>query len=210
VLLGGVAGGIASAALIGWTWFLDRRSEMFRDFLVQGLAIQALREAWMLDGPGAQTSTLAQHPNLPRRPDEGGLWLHQVEIRAVLDQAKWNAPGKDSYYGFIAGRRSWIVRNTVQPERSFAGPALSPKQPSYPALLSSQAVEELCGWIEQVASVNRRVFLGEHACRALFHQLACVSGEDRIAFFGHRLSDRATDFLRWYHKRYANPPEQPG
>ena len=206
ILLGGVAGGIVSGAIVGATWFLDKRSQMLRDFLNQGLAIHALREAWILEQHGSQTATLANYPNLPtRRPEVPSPWLRQVEVRAVLDQGMWNSPeasGKAAFYGIIEGRRVWIVRSNVQPQRSFAAKDIDPKQSTYPSLLSSQAMHELCGWIERVASV-KGIFLGNHAYRALFHLLAPVSGDDRVAVFGDRLTTEAIDFLRRYHEKYA-------
>ena len=179
---------------------------MLREFLREGLAIHALREAWILQGPDALTAQakLTKHLDLPTFHVESMLWVRQVEVRTVLDQAIWNSEGGPAtYYGILDGRRTWIVRNEVQPLRSFGVPDISHKQRTYPAVLSSQAMHELCAWIERVASVNRLLFLRAHTCRALFHLLGGVSGEDRITVFGQRLTKRASDLLRWYHNEYV-------
>jgi len=210
LLFGAVGGGLVSGAIVAWTWWLDRRSGLLREFLREGLALHALKEAWILDGTGSHPLKLADQANLPRRADSGGPWLRQVEIRSVLDQPLWNPPNAQdapnapaAFYDFIDGRRVWIVRNEVLPLSSYGGPDIDPKQPTYPALLSSQAIHELCGWIERVASA--RSFLNPHACRALWHLLACMSGDDRIAIFGHSLTKEGADFLRWYREEYPTP-----
>lgn len=210
VLLGGVAGGIFSAVIVAATWWIEARSRTLRELLLEGLHIHALREAWVLDGDNISTAELVQNPNLQVRPTTTGRWLRQ-EVRAVLDQPVWNSPIRDCY-GFVEGRRAWIVRNAVlQGKRSYSGRDVSPDEQVHPALLSSQAMHELCGWIERVASVNRPLFLSRHARQALWPLLICVSGDDRIEVFGPRLTQRARRFLRWYFRKYerSNPPPQP-
>jgi len=211
VLLGGVAGGVVSALVVGATWWIDSRARTLRELLLQGLQVHALREAWILEGDGFSKAELALNLNLQIQPKMTGFWLRQVEVRAVLDEAAWNSP-KEHCYDFVEGRRAWIVRNTVQADqRSYGAHDDSTGVQAHPALLSSQAMHELCGWVERVASVNRLLFLSRHARHALWPLLVCVSGEDRLAVFGGRLTGRARKFLRWYSRKYAQPnqPLQP-
>jgi hypothetical protein len=108
LLLGAVGGGIISR-LVTWRML---RAETARELLRDALALQAEMEAWILEGPGYENERLSQHKGLPIEPTDKGLWLRQVEVRAVLDKASWNAP-EDQAYGFIVGRRVWIVRDTI-------------------------------------------------------------------------------------------------
>lgn len=205
ILLGGVAGGIVSALIVAITWWVDARSRILRELLLQGLQVQALPEAWVLDGNGFANAELLQNLGLQVQPATDGFWLRQVEVRAVLDQPSWNSPDQPCY-GFVQGRRAWIVRNAVVLDQcSYAGPDGQTDGQVHPALLSSQAMHELCGWIERVASVNRPLFLSRHARRALWPVLIGVAGEDRIHVFGSRLTKRATTFLRWYFRKYSQP-----
>jgi hypothetical protein len=202
VLLGGVAGGLAGAVVGFLTWWSDVRSRTLRELLIQGLEILKLREAYILDGGDFTHATLADNLKL-KTESSLALFLRQVEVRAVLDPPVWNVPEQQRCYGFVQGRRAWIVRNAAQSETSYAVLA---QQPIHPALLSSQAMEELCGWIERVASVKPRwLFLSRHAREALWPLLVCVAGEDRIAVLGPGLTRTATSFLRWYYRKYRTP-----
>jgi hypothetical protein len=145
---------------------------------------------------------LSDHPDLPTKQIKektSDLWLRQVEVRAALDEPVWNAP-KQPLYGFLEGRRAWIVRNEARTELSY-GRSDSLGQPIYPALLSSQGIEEICGWIEEVAAVwPKWLFLGHDARKALRPLLISLAGEDRIKVLGGRLTERSVDFLRWYRR----------
>jgi hypothetical protein len=110
------------------------------------IAIQAELEAWVLEGPDYDQQRLSDHKNLPTDQVSTGLWLRQVEVRAVLDEAYWNSPSEQEY-GFIAGKRAWIVRDRITGQ---AHPGLL-MQGWHSALLSSRALENLCGWAERVA-----------------------------------------------------------
>jgi hypothetical protein len=172
-----------------------------RLLLVEGLGIHKLREAYLLDGDSFATASLSNSPNLRTTPSNAP-WLRQVEVRTVLDAPTWNSPAQ-SCYGFVEGRRAWIVRDVAQPGLSYCDGAGN-AQPIHPALLSSQAMHELCGWIERVASVAPRyLFLSGHARAALWPLLVSVAGEDRIAVFGDRLSSEAKSCLRWYFRKYG-------
>jgi len=41
VLLGGVAGGVVSALVVGATWWIDSRARTLRELLLQGLQVHA-------------------------------------------------------------------------------------------------------------------------------------------------------------------------
>jgi len=202
VLLGGISGGLVGAAVSFCTWVMDARARTLRELFVQGMEIYKLREAYVADGGDFSSVELAKNRlTLELTAPDGTRCLRQVEVRAVLDPPTWNAPAQ-SDYGFIQGRRAWIVRNAAQQALSYGGPE-GLDQPIRPALLSSQAMEELCGWIERVASVwPKWLFLSKHARHALWPLLVCVAGRDRIDVFGSRLSERAVQFLRWYHRKY--------
>jgi len=200
VLLGGVAGGFLGSLVFLFTWVNDTRATTLRQLLTKGLEICKLREAYILSGSYSSSAVLADHPDLPTKPNKerpSDLWLRQIEVRAVMDEPAWNTPDQP-LYGFLDGRRAWIVRNEARSELSYSRPE-SLGQPIYLALLSSQAIEELCAWIEEIAAVwPRWLFLGHASQEALRPLLRPLAGEDRIRVLRGRLTERAVDFLRWY------------
>jgi hypothetical protein len=204
LLFGAIGGGLLSAGVAWFVW----RAATLRELLAEAMEISKLREAYVLEGTNFATSLLAENLNLPTTAARGrwgrrsgGLWLRQVEVRGALDAPVWNTPAQ-SCYGFVQGRRAWIVRNVVKQAVSYGGPE-GLDQPVHPALLSSQAIEELCAWIERVSSQSPRwLFFSRHAREALRPLLIAVAGDDRIEVFGRRLSSKATSFLRWYHSNY--------
>ena len=64
-LIGAITGGLLGAIALLITWWLDRRARDVRELLQRGLEIQALQEAWIVEGPDYQQQTLSKHPNLP-------------------------------------------------------------------------------------------------------------------------------------------------
>jgi hypothetical protein len=143
---------VISAAV---SWSISRlvlRENTARELLSEALAVQALEEAWIVEGyDGADLSIkVSDNPKLEEGPGKGKLWLRRVEVRAVLDEAEWNSPSEEPY-GFVGTRRAWIVRNEV---RGQLRPG--PTKKHYPALISSRGKEELCGWIERVRSANTK------------------------------------------------------
>ena len=89
LVVGAITGGVLGAVALLVTWWVDGRARDVRELLHRGLEIQALKEAWILEGRGHEQAKLSMHPNLPEAsPSDGGLWLRRVEIRAVLAQAK--------------------------------------------------------------------------------------------------------------------------
>lgn len=141
LLVGAITGGVLGAVAVLITWWLDRRARDVRELLRRGLEIQALKEAWILDGRDYEQANVSTRPSLPEAPPpDGGLWLRRVEIRAVLDQASWNAPNDNFYDILSGGRRAWVVRDAVV--ESDRGARYRP----HPALMSSRGIEELCGF----------------------------------------------------------------
>jgi len=70
--------------------------------------------------------------------------------------------------------------------------------------LSSRALEELCGCIEEVVSAGSGFpwLLSRHSLEILRVILPAVAGQDRIEVFGPRLSDRAQRFLKKYRRKH--------
>jgi hypothetical protein len=186
LLIGAITGGVLGAVALLVTWWLDRRARDVRDLLRRGLQIQALSEAWILEGRDYEQANVSTHPSLPEAaPCDGGLWLRRVEVRAVLDQAAWNAP-EDNFYDIRSdGRRAWIVRDAVM------GSDRRARYRPHPALMSSRAIEELCGWIEEVAATMRCNSRGR---RVLAPLLGAVAGLDRRPIF-RQLTEDAVRFL---------------
>jgi hypothetical protein len=192
LVFGAIGGGLLSGYI---TWRMLRENTA-RELLSEALAVQALKEAWILEGRDYQHLTLSDN----REPMGEGVWLRHVEVRAVLDDATWNSP-QDQCYGFIDGRRAWIVRNQLVDEpvtNSQGGPLYD-----HPALLSSRAFEELAGWVERVASAKYGWTLSRRGLEMLKPLLEPASREDRIIVFGDRLSLKARQFLKWYRENYA-------
>jgi hypothetical protein len=137
------------------SWLISRlvlRENTARELLSEALAIQALEEAWIVEGydEADRSIKVNDNPKLEEERGSGKLWLRRVEVRAVLDEAEWNSPSEEPY-GFVGTRRAWIVRNEIRGQ-----PRLGPTKKHYPALISSRGKEELCGWIEHVRNANAR------------------------------------------------------
>lgn len=192
LLLGAVGGGVISG-LVTWRML---RADTARRLLAEALAIQAEMEAWILEGPNYGDVSLSAHKGLSTTPSTTDLWLRPVELRAVLDEAKWT-PLPDQEYGFISGRRAWIVRDLVTGPPAYIG-ALG--RGWHPALASSRALEDLCGWVEQVAVARNGWLLRKRDLVILRPLLGAISTKDRIDVFANRLSDQARKFLEDYAK----------
>ncbi len=204
LLLGAVGGGIVSA-LVSWRVLCSKTA---RGLLSDALRIQGEKEAWILEG-GQNGTRLSEHPGLPTVLAPG-LWLRPVEVRAVLDEARWSAPD-DPFYGFIDGRRVWIVRDIVEGQIVYAGLLRSGW---HPALLSSKGLEELCGWIEEVATAKHGWMLSRHGMEAISRPLLrALSTKDRREVLCRRLSPRALCFLERFapdQNSLSNKPLDPG
>lgn len=215
-MAGGIAGGAVSAGVAILIWWRDTRVKTGRELLVEGMAIHALREAWVLEGTTEQanykTTSISVHKNLATKRAPGALWLRKVEVRAVLDQPDWNAPN-NQFYGFIDGGRAWAVRDNLPAKRSYELTIGTDDPDPHPALLSSRAIHELCAWVERIASICWSVsgikkpiapILSRHTLIMLGPLLLSLSGEDRIRVLGDRLSKRSQRFLHWYRKKYGS------
>lgn len=147
LLIGAITGGLAGALVTGILWWLDRRTQTIQTLLTEGLAIHALREALILEGPTYEAVKISEYRGLiSQQQTLNGLWLRRVEVRAVFDESRWNSPERQ-YYDFLEGRRTWIVRDTIWEQPLSYSTWTGGVQP-HPALLSSQAMEEICGWME--------------------------------------------------------------
>lgn len=181
-----------------------------RSLLSDALQIQAQKEAWILEGSDYSNQSLSriEGAQLSTNHEGGAQWLRAVEVRAVLDGAPWCTPDSPKHcFGFVAGRRAWVVRDklTANPNEGYTD--ASPGD-AHPALLSSQGFEELAAWIEQVASarVGWSVLgftfgrtLSNAGLEMLRPLLQALATDDRIAVFqtgNQRLTDRAESFLR--------------
>ena len=193
---------VVAVATFGLNWqsnFVAKRDETARTLLNEGLAVHALMEAWLLEGPNYETLALSKAPALTSRQSDFGPWLRQVEVRAVLDQAPWSAP-TNRFYDFIDGRRAWIVRDSVPKtgcpsfETRSIGNYLTVKP--HAALLSSRALQELRGWVERVASAYDANLLSSAGLDSLRPLIVSVAGQDRLAVFPAHFSERAKAFLR--------------
>ncbi|WP_299161242.1 hypothetical protein [Accumulibacter sp.] len=201
---GGVFGAVVAARSL--------KEATARGLLTDALVVQAQKEAWILDGDAyeAQTLSVFRYSELSTSASGPLPRLKRVEVRAVLDGAFWCTPEppKDCY-GFIDGRRAWIVRDNLSAEKGPANPSAKTGT-AHPALLSSRGFEELAAWIEQVASARSGwsffglFFFGrtlsDSGLEMLRPLLQALATDDRISVFQtgdhSRLTQRAESFLR--------------
>ncbi len=200
LLLGAVGGGVVSA----WVTWRMLRSNTAQDLLRDALAIQAEAEAWILEGPDYENKRLSQCKDLPTESSGQGLWLRQVEVRTVLDEASWNAPDCQNY-GIITGRRAWIVRDTITGRQVYHGGV---SEGWHPALLSSRALEDLCGWVERVSMSKNGWLLSKRGLTALRPLLGALCAGDRIDVLRSRLSNKAQAFLQEYAQKYVKTAQE--
>jgi hypothetical protein len=191
ILVGGITGGLASAVVGGATWWHTLREQTARQLLSDALAIQSEHEAWILEGAEAGARLTDATTLTVGEPSEDGLWLRSVEVRSMLDGHKWNCP-KNPFFGFVEGRRAWIVRDVVV---DLSGTGESKVDPR-PGLLSSRAMEELVAWIERVENARSSRMLSRSGYRMLWPLLLPLATDDKINAFGGRLRDRSVHFLR--------------
>jgi hypothetical protein len=146
-LIGALTGGIITAGVLFYTSTRALQDNTARELLSEVVALVSLQEGWLLQGDNGQTAKLSDNLGLPEAKTSSGLWLLPVELRAILDEAKWNSPSQPGY-GFLQGRKVWIVRNEALPDAplSYSGVV----QEHFPALISSAGRQELCAWIERV------------------------------------------------------------
>ena len=191
ILLGAISGGLLGAIIAVILWWLSSRSNTRRELLLEANNIQSLKEAWILVGYNYKNITLSNKKDLSTSPGST-LYLKKVEVRAVLDDAKWNSPHnyEDYYYRIINNRRTWIVRNFIKEEDK------NKTFDFHPALISSRGLEELCAWIERVVDAKWRLYF--HGFKMLRPLLNAIARSDRIEVFKtqNRLTDKAINFLK--------------
>jgi hypothetical protein len=188
-------------------WLVSRRvlrENTARELLSEALAVQALEEAWIVEGYNGENFSMkiSEHPKLREGEGAGKFWLRRVEVRAILDEALWNSPSEEPY-GFVSTRRAWIVRNEVRPGSGYPGPT----REHYPALISSRGREELCGWIERVQNAYRRPrmtrALTDDGLNMLRPLLIALAQPDRVQVLRSGLSSEAIRFLERIRSRWG-------
>lgn len=203
-----IGASIAAAAAYG-VWIAGTRERNDHRFLVEALALMAMKDAWIAENWGPGRRALSRAPKLSTDIHAAEPWLRNVEVRAVLDQPAWNTPGDGEretvpprFYGFLEGRRAWIVRDEVTEEQEYEEGNQMPdaRVPAYPALLSSRALEEMCGWIERVADAYFHFprLVSGHGLEALSVLLRGITYKRRRDLLSRRLSKKAYRFLEKY------------
>jgi len=200
-LIGAIASSVITAGVFLYTGAKVLEERTARELLSEVVVIVSLQEGWLLQGEDSQTAKLSDHLNLPEKQSSSGLWLLPVELRAVLDEAQWNAPS-DPSYGFIDGRQVWILRNQILPGAPLSYSGLNQKH--FPALISSAGRQELCAWIERVQIAYNGGTLTEKGLRPLRPYLVPLAQEDRVSAFHILLSKDARNFLAGIRARWGN------
>ncbi|MDL1979394.1 MAG: hypothetical protein LWX52_15105 [Deltaproteobacteria bacterium] len=191
IVLGALGGGIAAALV---TFFMVRQNEM-QDLLSRMLAIQACKEAYILDGRGWEIEKLSKQKDVPiGEPSGGGLWFRKVEVRAVLDDFQWN-PSEYQFYKFLDGRRTWIVRDCAESRIAYSGELAEKGRKGHPALISSRGFEELATWIERATSDRTLWLLSSRGLDIIKPLICALYTKDRREAFGKRLTQKAHEFL---------------
>ena len=169
-----------------------RQEATARQLLSEVVALVSLQEGWLLQGEGSRTAKLSDNPGLLEAQTGSGLRLLPVEIRAILDEAQWNSPS-DSSYGYIQGRRVWIIRNEILRDAPLSYSGVP--QEHFPALISSAGRQELCAWIERVQIAHNGGALTDRGLAPLRPYLVPLAQEDRVRALRILLSQDARDFL---------------
>jgi hypothetical protein len=205
-VIGAIVASTTTAGLLLYTSTSARQETTARELLSEVIALVSLKEGWLLQGEGSQRAKLSDKPGLPDAESGSGLWLLPVEIRAILDEAQWNSPS-DPSYGFIQGRRVWIIRNEILPDVPLS--YLGFNQEHFPALISSAGMQELCAWIERVQIAHNGGTLSDRGLTPLRPYLLPLAQEDRVKALRVLLSPDARQFLakiraRWGRALVAN------
>ena len=139
-----------------------------------------------------ENTKLSDNPGLLEAQTGSGHRLLPVEIRAILDEAQWNSPS-DPSYGFIQGRKVWIIRNEILPDAPLSYSGVT--QEHFPALISSAGRQELCAWIERVQIAYNGGALTDRGLTPLRPYLVPLAQEDRVRALRILLSLDARNFL---------------
>jgi hypothetical protein len=206
VVIGAILGGLITAGTLLYTSTRAEQGNTARELLSEVTALVSLKEGWLLQGEGSQTAKLSDKPGLSETQSGSGLWLLPVELRAILDEAQWNSPSNQSY-GFMQGRRVWIIRDQILPGAPLSYSGLS--QEHFPALMSTAGMQELCAWIERVQIAHNSGTLTEFGLTPLRPYLVPLAQEDRVRALRVLLSPDARKFLdeiraRWGKKLIAD------
>ena len=162
------------------------KSNTAYELLKEALQIQALKEAWIYIAHDYEDVHLSNLEKKPPPMDRFNL----VEVRAVLDDCPWNFPEKN-FFQFVSGRRTWIVRNHLKTQGNETNII------SYPAILSSRAMEELAGWIEKVYIAKSGNLLsadGLNSLKPLLDPILSI-GVMKEFEMNDRISGKAYDFF---------------
>jgi hypothetical protein len=206
VVIGAILGGLITAGTLLYTSTRAEQGNTARELLSEVTALVSLKEGWLLQGEGNQIAKLSDKPGLSETQSGSGLWLLPVELRAILDEAQWNSPSNQSY-GFMQGRRVWIIRDQILPDAPLSYSDLS--QEHFPALISTAGMQELCAWIERVQIAHNSGTLTEFGLTPLRPYLVPLAQEDRVRALRVLLSPDARKFLdeiraRWGKKLIAD------
>ena len=199
-LIGAVIASVITAGVFLYTGTKALQASTARELLAEVVAMNSLQEGWLLQGEGSQTAKLSDHPGLPETQSGSGLWLMPVEIRSILDEAQWN-PLPEASYGFIQGRRVWIIRNQILPNAPLSYSGV--KEEHFPALISSAGRQELCAWIERVQIAYNGGTLTDRGLAPLRPYLVPLAQEDRVNALGILLSRDARTFLAGIRARWG-------
>jgi len=199
-LISAIAASVVTTGVFLYTSTKARQENTARQLLSEVVALVSLQEGWLLQGEGSRTAKLSDNPGLPESQKGSGLWLLPVEIRAILDEAQWNSP-QDPSYGFLQGRRVWIIRNEVAPNAPLSYTGVT--QEHFPALISSAGRQELCAWIERVQIAYNAGTLTDRGLVPLRSYLVPLAQEDRVSAFRMLLSQDARNFLTQIRARWG-------
>ena len=200
-LIGVVAGSAITAGVFLYTGAKVLQERTARELLSEVVALVSLQEGWLLQGEGSRTAKLSDHAGLPETQVGSGLWLLPVELRAILDEAQWNFP-TDPSYGFVQGRKVWIIRNEALPDAPLSYSGVT--QEHFPALISSAGRQELCAWIERVQIAHNGGTLTDRGLAPLRPYLVPLAQEDRVKAFRILLSQDARNFLAQIRARWGS------
>jgi hypothetical protein len=198
-LIGALTGGAITAGALLFASTQARQETTARQLLSEVVALVSLQEGWLLQGDASRTAKLSDNPGLLEAQTGPQLRLLPVEIRAILDEAPWNSPA-DPSYGFIQGRKVWIIRNEILPDAplSYSGVI----QDHFPALISFAGMQELSAWIERVQIAYNGGALTDRGLAPLRPYLVPLAQEDRVKALRILLSLDAQEFLEKIQERW--------
>lgn len=161
LLLGGVSGGVAGAAV---SYFNDEKTQV-RQLITEMQRVLALPEAWVLEHPakGQCLSELNEAPATSHH--NSNPWLQRVQLRYILDRSPFNTANNSPVcFHTIEGRRTYIVRDNpfLSPFNDGAAAARRANSttvddthfPAYGCIVSSYGLQELCTWCHLASTIR--------------------------------------------------------